>query len=115
MSDCRFFDRMQIVFLFAFNRFVCFVIVGEIEGIFARTRMSFRDYFLPLRDNRWLVKDFLMLRLQLNDVPVFHENLFEIRCGRIVGSNTVTSLLFVLFCCKQPFFLSVNLTSVTIS
>ena len=44
MSDCRFFDRMLIVFLFAFNRFVCFVIVGEIEGIFARTRMSFRDF-----------------------------------------------------------------------
>ena len=25
------------------------------------------------------------LRLLLNDVPVFHENLFEIQCGQIVG------------------------------
>ena len=25
--------------------------------------------------------------LLLNDVPVFHENLFEIRYGRIIGSN----------------------------
>ena len=27
----------------------------------------------------------LKVGLLLNDVPVFHENLFEIRCGRIVG------------------------------
>ena len=27
----------------------------------------------------------LKLGLLLNDVPAFHENLSEIRCGRIVG------------------------------
>ena len=44
--------------------------------------------------------------LLLNDVPVFHENLFEIRCGRIVGvvfnrflSVTNGKISFVLFCC----------------
>ena len=42
-------------------------------------------FFLPVGDNRWLVKDMLKLGLLLNDVPAFHENLFEIRCGRIVG------------------------------
>ena len=59
----------------------------ENEGIFARTRMFLRDFFLPVRDNRWLVKEFLYLRLLMNDLPVFHENLFEIRCGRMVGSS----------------------------
>ena len=39
---------------------------------------------LPVGDNRWLVKDMFKLRLLLNDLPVFHENLFEI-CGQIVG------------------------------
>ena len=46
--------------------------------------MSLR-HVLPVRDNRWLVKDMFKLRLLLNDVPVFHENHFEIQCGQIVG------------------------------
>ena len=41
-------------------------------------------HVLPVGDNRWLVKDMFKLRLLLNDLPVFHENLFEI-CGQIVG------------------------------
>ena len=63
-------------------------------------------FFLPVGDNRWLVKDMLKLGLLLNDVPAFHENLFEIRCGRIVGvvfnrflSVTNGKISFVLFCC----------------
>ena len=39
---------------------------------------------LPVGDNRWLVKEMFKLRLLLNDLPVFHENRFEI-CGQIVG------------------------------
>ena len=42
-------------------------------------------HVLPVGDNRWLVKDMFKLRLLLNDVPVFHEHLFEIQCGQIVG------------------------------
>ena len=42
-------------------------------------------HVLPVGDNWWLVKDMFKLRLLLNDVPVFHENLFEIQCGQIVG------------------------------
>ena len=73
-------DRKQIAkFSFSFNRFVDFVIVARLKK-FSQTRMS-------TRDNRWLVKDMFKLRLLLNDVPVFHENLFEIQCGRTVGSN----------------------------
>ena len=34
-----------------------------------------------------LVKDVFKLMLLLNDVPVFHEILFKIQCGRIVDSN----------------------------
>ena len=41
-------------------------------------------HVLPVGDNPWLVKDTFKLRLLLNDLPVFHENLFEI-CGQIVG------------------------------
>ena len=41
-------------------------------------------HVLPVGDNWWLVKDTFKLRLLLNDLPVFHENLFEI-CGQIVG------------------------------
>ena len=41
-------------------------------------------HVLPVGDNRWLVKDMFKLRLLLSDLPVFHENLFEI-CGQIVG------------------------------
>ena len=53
----------------------------------------------------WLVKDLFELRLLLNDVPVFHDNLFEIWCGQIVSSNKmVKSLLFVLFYCVEPLF-----------
>ena len=42
-------------------------------------------HVLPVGDNRWLVKDTFKLRLLLNDLPVFHENLSEIQCGQIVG------------------------------
>ena len=57
------------------------------------------------------MKYMFKLGLLLNDVPVFHENLFEIRCGRIVGvvfnrflSVTNGKISFVLFCCEEPRF-----------
>ena len=34
-------------------------------------------FFLSVGDNWWLVKDMFKLRLLLNEVPVFHENLFN--------------------------------------
>ena len=34
-------------------------------------------FFLSVGDNWWLVKDMFKLRLLLNDIPVFHENLFN--------------------------------------
>ena len=54
-------------------------------------------FFLPVRYNWWLIKDFSEPRLLLNHVPVFHENLFKIRCGWIVSCNKRQNL-FSLFC-----------------
>ena len=34
-------------------------------------------FFLSVGDNWWLVKDMFKLRLLLNDIPVFHANLFN--------------------------------------
>ena len=53
-------------------------------------------FFLPVRHNGWLIKDFFEPRLLLNHVPVFHENLFKIRCGWIVSCNKRQNL-FSLF------------------
>ena len=54
-----------------------------------------------------MVKDFYKLRLLLNDVPVFHENRFEIRCGQIVLEvvTNAQNLSVCLFCfvAKSPF------------
>ena len=59
---------MQIASKFAFNRFADFVIVARLYiYFFARTRMSLRDFSLPVGDNRWLVKDLFKLMLLLND------------------------------------------------
>ena len=65
-----------------------------------------------------MVKDFFKLRLLLNDVPVFHENRFEIRCGQIVlevvtNGKISQSVCFVLL--RRASFLPANLTSVCIS
>ena len=60
---------------------------GVIEGSFSRTKTSLSDFFLPVRYNRWLVKDMCKSRLLLNDMPVFHEDLFKIRCGRVISGN----------------------------
>ena len=47
--------------------------------------MSLGDFsFLKGTIGGWLKISF-KLGLLLNDVPVFHENRFEIRCGRIIG------------------------------
>lgn len=50
------------------------------------------------------------LRLLLNDVPVFHDNLFGIRCGRIVGivgdvvtNGKISFVYFVLL--RRQYFL----------
>ena len=65
-----------------------------------------------------MVKDFYKLRLLLNDVPVFHENRFEIRCGQIV-LEVVTNGKISQFVCfvllRRASFLPANLTSVCIS
>ena len=79
--------RANCQFLVAFNRFVDFVIVARLKE-FSHCLACPWEIFLPVEDNRWLVKvikDMFKLKLLLNDIPVFHENLFEIRCGRIVG------------------------------
>ena len=81
--------------------------------------MSLRS-FLSVGDIRWLVKDMFKLGLLLNDVPVFHENRFEIGCGliaSIVGSTPRNGKIsFVCFVSvRRASFLSVNLTSVSIS
>ena len=60
---------------------------GVIEGSFSRTKTSLSVFFLPVRYNRWLGKDMCKSRLLLNDMPVFHENLFKIRCGRVIDGN----------------------------
>ena len=60
---------------------------GVIEGSFSRTKTSLSDLVLPVRCCRWLVKDMCKSRLLLNDMPVFHENLFKIRCGRVISGN----------------------------
>ena len=57
-------------------------------------------FLLAVGDNRWLVKDLFKLRLLLNDVPVFRENRFEIRCGQIVLEvvTNAQNLSVCLFC-----------------
>ena len=42
-------------------------------------------FFLLIRYNWLLVKDVFKFRLLLNNVPVFHEKLIKIRCGRVVS------------------------------
>ena len=65
-----------------------------------------------------MVKDLFKLRLLLNDVPVFHENRFEIWCGQIV-LEVVTNGKISQFVCfvllRRASFLPANLTSVCIS
>ena len=42
-------------------------------------------------------------RLLFNDMPVFHENLFKIRCNRVIsGKKTVKFLSPSLFCYEEP-------------
>ena len=61
------------------------------------------------------MKDMFKLGLLLNGVSAFHENLFEIRCGRIVGvvfnrflSVTNVKISFVLFCFVAKSLVSVG-------
>ena len=47
--------------------------------------MSLSDF--SFLSHRRLVKDMCKSKLPLNDAPVFHENLFKIRCRRVVSGN----------------------------
>ena len=64
--------------------------------------MSLGDFsFLKETIGGWLKISF-KLGLLLNDVPVFHENRFEIRCGRIAGIVvTNCKISFVCFVVKS--------------
>ena len=65
-------DHMQISFEAKY--FVLFMIVVL---LFGADKNVLETFFLPVRRNRWLIKDFFERpRLLLNHVPVFHENLF---------------------------------------
>ena len=54
-----------------------------------RAKTSLSDFsLLSVRYNWWQFKDMCKGRLLLNDdAPVFHENLFKIRCSRVISGN----------------------------
>ena len=65
-----------------------------IAGSFGELKRPESDFFLPVRYNRWLVKNMCKSRLLLNDMPVFNENRFKISVavllvvtGAIIGDG----------------------------
>ena len=60
--------------------------------------MSLFDFSFSVRYIRWLVEDMCKSKLLLNDMPVFHENLFKIGvAGLLAVTNDKISFAVSFF------------------